>query len=84
MLSAIYLKHPRLINYKHFTLGKAHKFSSYKNNKLTALSPVYKVHTHLSLIQAQVYIYGIALQTVQVIESTATKHKASYSQTRHH
>lgn len=55
-----------------------------KNNKLTALSPVYKVHTHLSLIQAQVYIYGIALQTVKVIESTATEHKASYSQTRHH
>lgn len=37
-----------------------------KNNKLTALSPVYKVHTHLSLIRAQVYIYEIALQPVKI------------------
>lgn len=38
-----------------------------KNNKPTALSPVYKAHAHLSLMQAQVYIYEIALQPVKVM-----------------
>lgn len=50
-----------------------------KNNKPTALSPVHKVHTHLSLFDTgTIYIYDITLQPVKVTRQQSQPQPSSF------